>query len=265
MGIKIAVVGKGGTGKTTVAGSLARLFARDGFNVFAIDADPSMNLYKAVGVSNETMNKVTPISEMHDLVEERTGARPGSSGGVFILNPKVSDIPDRFKVAGPDNVQLLVMGTVTQPSGGCMCPSNSLVRALLSHLVLKRDEVIIMDMVAGIEHLGRGTAKAVDAMIIIVEPGARSLDLAGRIKELAEGLGVKKLFIVANKVADDEEAQILIKAGNELGLELLAVIPYDREIVKADLHDKAPLDAAPDSEAMKQIMKIRERLEKEFA
>ena len=265
MGLKIAVVGKGGVGKTTVAGTLARLFGRDGLNVFAIDADPSMNLYKVVGVSNETMKKVTPISEMHDLVEERTGARPGSSGGVFILNPKVSDIPDRFKVTGPDSVQLLVMGTITQPSGGCMCPSNSLVRALLSHLVLKRDEIVVLDMVAGIEHLGRGTAKAVDAMIIVVEPGARSLDLASRIKELAEGLGVKKLFVVGNKVGDDEEAQFLEKASDELGLELLAIIPFDREIIKADLHDNAPLDFVPDSEAMKQIIKIKERLEKELA
>ncbi len=265
MGLKIAVAGKGGVGKTTVAGSLARLFGRDGLSVFAIDADPSMNLYKALGIPSETMKKITPISEMHDLVEERTGARPGSSGGVFILNPKVSDIPDRFKVTGPDNVQLLVMGTVTQPSGGCLCPSNSLVRALMSHLVLKRDEVVVLDMVAGIEHLGRGTAKAVDAMIIVVEPGSRSLDLAGRIKELAEGLGVKKLFIVGNKVSDDEEVKFLQKASKDLGLELLAMIPFDREIAKADLRDNAPLDFAPESEAMKQIIKIKKRLEQELA
>ncbi len=265
MGLKIAVVGKGGTGKTTVAGTLARLFGRDGLNVFAIDVDPSMNLYKAVGIPNETMKKVTPISEIHELVEERTGARPGSSGGVFLLNPRVSDIPDRFKVTGPDDVNLLLMGTITQPSGGCLCPSNSLVRALVSHLVLKRDEIVVLDMVAGIEHLGRGTAKAVDAMIIVVEPGARSLDLARKIKELAEGLGVKKLFIVANKVSDDEEIQFLKKASNEIGLELLAVIPYDREIIKADLLDVAPLDAAPDSEAVKEIIKIKERLEQELA
>jgi len=265
LGLKIAVAGKGGVGKTTVAGSLARLFAREGLSVFAIDADPSMNLYKALGISHETMNGVTPISEMSDLIEERTGARPGSLGGVFILNPKVADIPDRFKVTGPDGVQLLVMGTITQPSGGCMCPSNALVRALLSHLVLKRDEIVILDMVAGIEHLGRGTAKAVDAMIIVVEPGARSLDLARRIKELAEGLGVKKLFLVANKVSDDEEAQFLRKASGGLGLELIGIIPYDREVIKADLNDTSPMDFAPESEAMKEIKKIKMRLERELA
>ncbi|MEM3593319.1 MAG: AAA family ATPase [Candidatus Jordarchaeaceae archaeon] len=263
MGLKIAVAGKGGVGKTTVAGSLARLFGRDGLNVFAIDADPSMNLYKALGIPRENMKTITPISEMNDLVEERTGVKPGSLGGVFILNPKVSDIPDRFKVTGPDGVHLLVMGTVTQPSGGCMCPSNALIRALLSHIILKRDEVVVLDMEAGIEHLGRGTAKGVDAMLIVVEPGSRSLDLARRIKELAEGL-VKKLFIVGNKVSNEEEAKFLEKASKDLGLELIALIPYDREIIKADLQDAAPLDVAPDSASIKQIMKIKERLEKEL-
>ncbi|MEM2145078.1 MAG: AAA family ATPase [Candidatus Jordarchaeaceae archaeon] len=265
MGLKIAVAGKGGVGKTTVAGSLSRLFGREGLKVFAIDADPSMNLYKALGISHETMKKVTPISEMSDLVEERTGMKPGSSGGVFILNPKVSDIPDRFKVTGPDGVQLLVMGTVTQPSGGCMCPSNALIRALLSHIVLKRDEIVVLDMEAGIEHLGRGTAKGVDAMLIVVEPGSRSMDIAKRIKELAEGLGVKKLFIVGNKVADEEEAKFLQKASQELGLELIALIPYDREVIKADLQDAAPLDVSPNSPSIKQIIKIKERLERELA
>ncbi|MHA1710524.1 MAG: nucleotide-binding protein [Candidatus Freyarchaeota archaeon] len=257
MGFKMAVVGKGGVGKTTIAGTLARLLAKKGFDVFAIDVDPSMNLYSSLGIPKEVASRITPISEMNDLIEERTGAKPGSIGSVFILNPKVSDLPDRFKIIGPDGVKLLVAGTVVNPGGGCLCPSNALVRALISHMILRRDEVVILDMEAGVEHLGRGTAKNVDAMLIVVEPGAKSVDLAKRIKKLALGLGVKNVFLVGNKIANDDEKLFLERAANELEINAAGWIPYDKKVIEADLKNVALIDYAPQSPAVNEIRSIQ--------
>lgn len=264
MGFKIAVAGKGGVGKTTIAGTLARLLARSGFDVFAIDVDPSMNLYTSLGIPKNVARSITPISEMNDLIEERTGAKPGSMGSVFVLNPKVSDLPDRFKVVGPDGVKLLVAGTVVNPGGGCMCPSNALVRALISHIVLKREEVVILDMEAGLEHLGRGTARNVDTMLIVVEPGARSIILAEKIKDLALGLGVKRAFLVGNKISSEDEKRFLEEAANRIGIKVAGWIPYDKNVIEADLADKALLDYAPDSPAVQSIKRLHDFLVKEL-
>ncbi|MEM2777454.1 MAG: carbon monoxide dehydrogenase accessory protein CooC [Candidatus Jordarchaeales archaeon] len=264
MGFKVAVAGKGGVGKTTIAGTLARLLARRGFDVFAIDVDPSMNLHTSLGISKTVARSITPISEMSDLIEERTGAKPGSMGSVFILNPKVSDLPDKFMIVGPDGVKLLVAGTVVNPGGGCMCPSNALVRALISHLILKREEVVILDMEAGVEHLGRGTAKNVDAMLIVVEPGVRSISLAEKIKDLALGLGVKRVFLVGNKISSEEEKYFIEEAASKIGINVAGWIPYDKNVIDADLADKALLDYAPDSPAVQGITKLQEFLVKEL-
>lgn len=182
--MKLAIAGKGGVGKTTLASLLAMVYSAEGKRVIAIDADPDANLALALGISMEEARHITPIVELKDLIEERTGAKPGTSGMFFKLNPKVDDIPDRFSVK-KDGVSLMLMGTIKGGGTGCICPESVLLKSLLSHLLLERSDVVIMDMEAGLEHLGRGTAEAVDAFIIVVEPGKRSLQTAEAVGRLA--------------------------------------------------------------------------------
>ena len=254
--VKIAFVGKGGVGKTTVAGTMARFLARDGYKVIAIDADPAMNLHSAVGISDENLARIIPISEEKELIEERAG-RPG---GIFVVNPKVDDIPAKYQVEGPDNVRLLVMGTIKRAKSGCMCPENAFLRALLNHLILDLKDAIVIDMEAGIEHLGRGTLRYVDAMAIIIEPGRRSTELAERIKELAKELQVPRLYIIGNKVGTPDEDKFIKNIAKNIDVELLGIIPYDNLLRNADLNGKAPLDFAPNSPAINEIKKIEKFL-----
>src|SRR4030042_538468 len=196
--MKLAIAGKGGVGKTTLASLLAGVYSAEGKVVIASDADPDANLAMALGIPREEAQRITPIAELKDLIEERTGARPGGMGGFFKLNPKVDDIPERFS-ARKDNIRLLVMGSVKAGGGGCVCPESVLLKGLLSHLLLGRSEVVIMDMEAGLEHLGRGTAQGVDAFIIVVEPGKRSLQRAEAVQRLAKDLGVGQCYVVGSK------------------------------------------------------------------
>jgi len=250
--LKIAIAGKGGVGKTTLAGVLARLFGRDGYFVIAIDADPDMNLASSIGIKNVP----TPIIEHKKLIEDRAGIK----GGVYKLNPKVDDIVDKYSTEGPDNVKLLVMGAVKKGGTGCYCPESSFLRALIRHTVTKRDEIIVMDMEAGIEHLGRGIAESVDAMIVVVEPGKRSIETAERIKQLANDIGIKNIFAVGNKISSTDEKEFIQKSLSKAGITLLGTIPFDLELIKADREEIPILDLYPNSEAIKAIESIRERL-----
>jgi CO dehydrogenase maturation factor len=240
--VKIAVSGKGGVGKTTLSSGLARHFASTGRRVFAIDADPDANLPEAVGATPEQAAACTPLSGMDDLIEERTGARPGVSGGTFKLNPRVDDVPE---MCGIDvhGVGVMRMGAVDFGGGGCMCAESTFLRALLGHLLVERDDVVILDMEAGLEHLGRGTAESVDAFVVVVEPGARSLQTARSVKALAADLGVHVVVAVGNKVRSPEDEEYLRE--NLEGVPLVAVLPESEEVRNAERAGRAVYDASP--------------------
>ena len=255
--MKIEITGKGGVGKPTLSGTLAFILSRT-YKVFAIDADPDMNLASSMGIHT----KITPISKMRDLIKERTGAEPGSSfGEVFKINPNISDLPETMsvKVKDDDSLKLLVMGTVDKGGEGCICPASVLLKALMRNLILKKDEIVILDMEAGIEHLGRRTAEAVDVMVIVVEPGLKSLETAERIKRLAADIGVKNIVVVINKVFSESEEEFVTSKLKELSLEVLGSIPRDDKVVLADMEGKILLDY-PESAALKSMQEIAENL-----
>jgi len=259
--MKVAISGKGGVGKTLVAGTIARLFAKDGFNVLAIDNDSAMNLSYTLGIEEEIKSKIVPISEMKGMIEERTSVK-GASGGVYNINPEVSDIPDRFKVTGPDNLQLLVLGGIEEPASGCLCPENALIRSLLYNLLVKRNEVIVVDFEAGLEHLGRGTAKGIDVMLVVTEPSQKSLDLCSKIIDLSKKLGVINVFLIANKIFDDSQLSAINDRIKTWEIPLYHSIPFDLEIGKADLKGISPLDYNNKSEAIQSIQKLFDKLKK---
>ena len=239
---KIAISGKGGVGKTTLAALLAHIYARRGRKVLAIDADPNANLSSALGFPPELAARISPIAEMEELIYERTGARPGTYGPFFKLNPRVDDIPDRFSVTHR-GVKLLVMGVVKRGGAGCVCPESALLKNLVTHLLLHRDEVLIMDMEAGVEHLGRATAQAVDALLIVVEPGLRSLETARRIKKLAADIGIGSVYVVGNKVRDENDRDFIVRELSDF--ELLGFLSYSPLAIEADRRGVAVFDLDP--------------------
>lgn len=253
--MKIAITGKGGVGKTTLSGTMAFILSRT-YKVFAIDADPDMNLASSMGLHTQ----ITPISHMRELIKERTGAEPGNAfGEVFKINPQISDLPESMSVPieGHDNLRLLVMGTVDKGGEGCICPASVLLKALMRNLILKKDELVILDMEAGIEHLGRKTAEAVDMMIIVVEPGLKSLETAERIKRLATDIGVKDIKVVLNKVSSKKEKKFLTTKLAELGLGVLGCVPRDDMVIQADMEGKTLIEY-PQSSALASIRAIAE-------
>ena len=238
--MKIAVTGKGGTGKSTLAGILAHLFKEHGYTVLAVDADPDANLASALGVPGEDAAGITPISAQRELIKERTGANPAQFGQLFKLNPTVADIPDEFSLTFR-GIKLLVMGAVKKGGGGCACPENVLLRSLLEEIILRRNEAVIVDMEAGIEHLGRGTARAIDRLLIMVEPGRRSIDTARTIKRLAADVGIRRFGVVGNKVRSAAERDWILRQFP--GEPVLGMIPYAEAILDADRGGRPLIDA----------------------
>jgi len=247
--MKIAVSGKGGVGKTTLAAMMIRTLNDQGKHVLAIDADPDANLAAAVGIAGA--EAIVPIPEMKDLIFERTEAKPGTVGGFFKLNPKVDDLPEALS-ARLGNIKLMRLGGVKKGGSGCICTESTLLRALITHIVLARDEVVVMDMEAGIEHLGRATASAVDKLVVVVEPGRRSIDTAEHIRELAGQIGLKQIAVVGNKVRGPKDEAFITK--HLADFPILGFLPYNDALVEADLGGVSPYDT--DSPAKAEVARI---------
>jgi len=251
--MKLAISGKGGVGKTTFAALLIRTLNAQGKHVLAIDADPDANLAAALGISNA--DKITPIAEMESLIYERTEAKPGTIGGFFKLNPKVDDLPDELSTR-LDNIKLMRLGGVKKGGSGCICPESTLLRALVTHIVLSRDEVVVMDMEAGIEHLGRATASAVNKLIVVVEPGRRSIDTAEHIRQLASEINLKHIAIVGNKIRNEADKDFLKTHLSDF--DFLGFLYYDNALIEADLNGISPFDV--DSPAKRVVTEMITRL-----
>jgi len=254
--MKIAVSGKGGAGKTTVAGVMARILGERGKKVIAIDADPDSNLASAIGVDEEDLKEVIPLAAMEDFIAERTGSKKGQYGAFFQLNPRVDDIPERFSLM-KDGVKLLVLGNIPRGGGGCFCAENALLRSLLSYVMIERDEYVIVDLEAGLEHLGRGTTEYIDALIVVVEPGRRSFQTARQVGRLADDIGIKKIYVVGNKIAGEQD-EALVRENLE-GLPLLGLLSLNDRVIEADKRGVSPYDL--DERIRKEVTAVLDSLE----
>lgn len=236
--MKIAIAGKGGVGKTTLSSLLARSYAARGKKVLAIDADPDANLAAAIGLPHERLREVKPVAAMKELAEERTGHK-GGYGGFFKLNPTVDDLPESLAITH-EGVKIMALGTIEAGGTGCVCPEHTLIRALMAHILVRRDDVVIMDMEAGIEHLGRGTAAAVDVLIVVVEPGRRSLETAEQVERLAADLGIRRVMYVGSKIGSDADRSFIEQLVPED--RLLGTISMSEALHRADQEGVAPFD-----------------------
>jgi len=254
--MKVAITGKGGVGKTTFASTLCRLYADEGRKVLAADVDPDANLGLALGLTEDEVNAIVPVSRMKELAKERTGAN--ASNTFYKLNPEVSDLPDELS-KDVNGVKLLVMGTVDTGGMGCVCPEHVMLKAILSSLVFRKDDVVVMDMEAGLEHLGRGTASMMDQFIVVIEPGARSVQTYERIKQLAKDIGVNRVRVVANKVRDERDEEF-IKARIPAE-DLLGFIHYNTDVIEADRNGQSPYDYS--RKAVDEIRAIKAKMDAE--
>jgi CO dehydrogenase maturation factor len=254
--MKIAISGKGGSGKTTLAGVMARILGDRGKKVIAIDADPDSNFASALGIDEESVLSVKPLASMEEFIAERTGSKKGEYGGFFQLNPRVDDIPDRFSIVR-DNVKLLTLGSIPQGGGGCFCAENALLKSLLSHVIIERDEYVIVDLEAGLEHLGRGTTEYIDALIVVVEPGKRSLSTARQIRKLADDIGISKVYVAGNKTVGRDDEDFIRE--NLKDFPFLGFISLNGKVAEADKRGISPYDL--DERIKREVAAILDSLE----
>ena len=237
-GIKIAIGGKGGVGKTTVCAVWAQLFAEDGFDVMAVDADPNANLCSAFGL--DSGQSPEPLISMKKLIQERTGTGKDTVGAYFRMNPKVSDLPDEYSVE-TNGLKLLVLGGITHGGAGCACPEGAFLKALLTHTILQRREVVLVDLAAGVEFMGRASIQGIDGLVIVVEPGSRSIETAMNMAKMAKELGVKQTAAIINKIT--EPAQLKTIQSQLADIPVLACIEYSGAVQQADLSRENVFDA----------------------
>ncbi len=238
--MKIAIGGKGGAGKTTLCALLAETYSEMGRRVLAVDTDPSPSLAQALAVPDHVRSALHPIAEMDDLIEDRTGARPGATGSFFTLNPHVDDLPDRFSVVHR-GIRLLEMGRVESGGSGCICPESALLRALFAQLLYRPDEVLLLDMYAGVEHLSRSTVDFVDALVVVIEPTRRSLSVAAQIETMAGDIGLNRIWPVGNRIRNKEDQEFLEGAVGPL----LGYLPDDATAIDADRNRTPIYQASP--------------------
>lgn len=255
--MKIVVVGKGGVGKTTIAAALARFLGRDGFSVVAVDADPSLNLASAIGIPRDVADKAPILFDEEEFIKSRTLL----PNGFLVLNPKVDDIVDRFGVKGPDNVTVLKLGEVRKGGTRCLCPEYAFLRALLSHLVLGRRDVVVIDMVAGLEPMSRGAVRGVDLVLCVVEPSIKALDVALKMEKLSRDIGVKNFRYVVNKVRSSGDVEFVEK---NINTEVFHWIPFDEAVVEADYNGVSLLDYKPLSPAVKALSELKNKIVAQF-
>ncbi len=266
MGVKIAIGGKGGVGKTTVCAVWAQLFAEDGFDVLAIDADPNTNLASAFGIPSEQGPE--PLIRMKQLIAERTGTAKDSVGAYFRLNPKVSDLPQEYWLE-VNGLKLLVLGGITQTGAGCACPEAAFLKALLTHTILQRQEVVIVDLAAGVEFMGRASVQGIDALVVVVEPGSRSIETAINIARMAKELGIKQVAAIVNKITDASQAKTIKsqlarrpvlqrETQGQANMTILANVEYCPAVQEADLQQSSVLQASP--ELVEQLRQAKNKL-----
>jgi CO dehydrogenase maturation factor len=254
--MKIAVAGKGGVGKTLVAAGLAWSFSRRGFRTIAVDADPTPNLGVSLGLSIREASAILPISENASLIESKT--RTGFPG-VYSLTFSVDDVIRDYAVPTPSGARLLVMGTVKAMGSGCSCAANTVLRNLIRHLVVDRDEALVLDMEAGLEHLGRGTTEGVDVMLVVTDANAKSLETARIISRMAAESGVPNVILAGNRIGSEDEMRIISVFARENESRLVGMIPFDPAVIKAGI-GADPVMVLEGTPAMKEIERITESL-----